>query len=112
MQREGNHFPAWVLDRIGTDVMLANRIALGPGLEPPRFRWVAFVDALMLPLDSRAEAARTPDTRSLYPRETTLLHRYMHDIGVAALPPTLDEYVANVVVPHARDVSVTVALSR
>ena len=99
MQREGVHFPGWVLDRVGTEVMLANRIALGPGLAPPRFRWVAFVDALMLPLDTRAEAMRTPDTRSLYPREATLLRRYLHDLGVSALPPTLDAYVARVVVP-------------
>ncbi|HET7564264.1 MAG TPA: hypothetical protein VFJ96_04670 [Gemmatimonadaceae bacterium] len=98
-QQQGEHFPDWVLDHIGTQVMLANRIALGPGLEPPRFRWVSFVDALMLPLDTRAEAARTPDTRALYPLEAKLLHRYLHDLGVAALPRTLDAYVATVVVP-------------
>ncbi|HEY5085900.1 MAG TPA: hypothetical protein VII66_00950, partial [Gemmatimonadaceae bacterium] len=88
-QREGEHFPAWVLDQIGTDVMLANRIALGPGLAPPRFRWVSFVDALMFPLDTRAEAMHTPDTQSLYPKEATLLRRYLHDLGVSALPRTL-----------------------
>ena len=98
-QKQGAHFPEWVLDRIGTQVMLANRIALGPGLEPPRFRWVSFVDALMLPLDTRAEATRTPDTRALYPLEAKLLHRYLHDLGISALPPTLDAYVARVVVP-------------
>ncbi|HWG53921.1 MAG TPA: hypothetical protein VN677_11565 [Gemmatimonadaceae bacterium] len=103
VQREqGQHFPSWVLDQTGTDVMLANRIALGPGLEPPRFRWVAFVDALMLPLDTRAEAARTPDTRALYPLEATLLRRYLHDLGVAGLPRTLDAYVAGVVLPTLR----------
>lgn len=101
-QREGAHFPEWVLDQIGTQVMLANRIALGPGLEPPRFRWVSFVDALMLPLDTRTEAARTPDTRSLYPKEATLRRRYMHDIGISTLPRTLDAYVGNVVVPTLR----------
>lgn len=99
MRDERERFPAWVLDRAGIDVMLANRIALGPGLEPPRFRWVAFDDALMLPLDTRVEAARTPDTRSLYPKETALLRRYLHDLGIAALPRTLDGYVARVVVP-------------
>src|SRR5919202_5134106 len=79
--------------------MLANRIALGPGLAPPRFRWVSFADALMLPLDTRAEAARTPDTRSLSPREAALLRRYLRDLGVAAVPPTLDAYVRTVVTP-------------
>ena len=98
-QREGDRFPAWVLDRAGIDVMMANRIALGPGLAPPRFRWVAFDDALMLPLDTRAEAARTPDTHSLYPKESKLLRRYLHDLRLAALPASLDAYVARVVVP-------------
>jgi hypothetical protein len=98
-QREGDRFPSWVLDQAGIDVMMANRIALGPGLAPPRFRWVAFDDALMLPLDTRAEAARTPDTRSLYPKESRLLRRYLRDLGLTALPRSLDAYVARVIVP-------------
>ncbi|HEX6809406.1 MAG TPA: hypothetical protein VF118_15575 [Gemmatimonadaceae bacterium] len=97
-QREGMRFPSWALDQAGIDIMMANRIALGPGLEPPRFRWVAFDDALMLPLDTRAEA-RTPDTRSLYPKESKLLRRYMRDLGVATLPRSLDAYIARIVVP-------------
>lgn len=96
---QGTGFPARALDRAGIQVMLANRIAMGPGLEPPRFRWVPFDDALILPLDTRREAARTPDTRSLYPKEAALLGRYLRDLGVGALPPTLDAYVARVVVP-------------
>jgi predicted TIM-barrel fold metal-dependent hydrolase len=79
--------------------MFANRIALGPGLTEPRFRWVAFDDALMLPLDTRAEAARTPDTRSLYPKEAALLRRYMHDLQVDKMPVTLDEYVSAILQP-------------
>ena len=95
----GAHFPEWALDQAGVDIMLANRVAMGAGLEPPRFRWVTFVDALMLPLDTRVEAAQTPDTRSLYPKEATLLRRYLRDLHVAQLPPTLDGYVRDVVVP-------------
>jgi len=98
-KEQGIRSPEWALDRAGIDVMLANRISLGAGLAPPRFRWVAFDDALMLPLDSRAEAARTPDTRSLYPREAALLHRYLRDLGVAALPASLEDYVKVVLVP-------------
>jgi predicted TIM-barrel fold metal-dependent hydrolase len=96
---QGQHFAEWALDQSGIDVMMANRIALGPGLAPPRFRWISFVDALMLPLDVSGEAARTPDTRPLYPREARLLQRYMRDINVRALPATLDDYVRTVVAP-------------
>jgi hypothetical protein len=93
----GQRFPEWALDQAGIDVMMSNRIAMGPGLAAPRFRWVAFVDPLMLPLDVSAEAARTPDTRSLYPREARLLRRYMGDLNLKSLPATLDEYVRVVV---------------
>jgi hypothetical protein len=96
---KGQQFPAWVLDQAGIDVMLANRIAMGPGLASPRFRWIAFVDPLMLPLDTRNEATRTPDVKPLYPREAKLLQRYLRDINVRSLPATLDEYVRAVVAP-------------
>ena len=100
MQRsQGTRFPEWVLDQAGIDVMMSNRIAMGPGLAPPRFRWIAFVDPLMLPLDVRGEATRTRDTRPLYPREAKLLARYLRDISVRALPATLDGYVSGVIVP-------------
>ena len=99
IRERGLRFPEWALDQAGIDVMLANRIAMGPGLAPPRFRWVTFVDALMLPLDTRREAARSPDTRSLYPEEAALLRRYMRELGVAKLPSTLDAYVASIVTP-------------
>jgi uncharacterized protein len=101
-QERGEAFPAWALDRAGIDVMLANRIRPGPGLLPPRFLWVPFDDALLFPLDTRLEAARTPDTRSLYPKEVALLRRYLHDLGLAALPLTLDAYVTAVVIPTLR----------
>jgi predicted TIM-barrel fold metal-dependent hydrolase len=95
----GDAYPAWALDRAGIDVMLANRITVGPGLTSPRFRWVAFDDALLLPLDTRLEGARTPDTRSLYAKESVLLKRYMRDLSVTTVPPTLDEYIGRVLRP-------------
>lgn len=96
---QGQRFAEWALDRAGIEVMMANRIALGPGLAPPRFRWVSFVDPLLFPLDVSGEASRTPDTRSLYPREAKLLQRYLRELGLRTLPPLLDEYVRAVVAP-------------
>jgi predicted TIM-barrel fold metal-dependent hydrolase len=97
VRSRGQAFPEWVLDQTGIDIMMANRISMGPGLSPTRFKWISFVDPLMLPLDVRGEAARTPDVRPLYPREAKLLQRYLRDLGVKALPATLDEYVRTVV---------------
>ena len=98
MQKQGDQFPTWVLDRLHIQVMLANRVSMGPGLTPPRFHWVSFVDPLMLPLDIRGEAERTPDTKSLYPLEATLLKRYLRDLGLKAIPATLDRYQRDVIV--------------
>ncbi len=97
-QEQGDHFPAWVLDQLGTEYMLANRIAMGRGLDPQRFLWVPFDDALMLPLDPTA-MMETPDRHFFYGRESMLLKRYMGDLHVAQLPPTLDQYLAQVVTP-------------
>jgi len=99
LTERAERFPVWALDRAGIDVMFANRIATGPGLDPPRFRWVPFDDPLLFPLDTRGEAATTPDRRSLYPREAALLARYLRDLGAGAVPPTLASYIATVVVP-------------
>jgi predicted TIM-barrel fold metal-dependent hydrolase len=77
--------------------MLEKRIAMGAGLAPPRFRWIAFVDPLLFPLDTRNEATRTPDARVLYPRESRLLQRYLHDLNVKTLPTSLDGYVRAIV---------------
>lgn len=96
---QGDKFPTWVLDKIGTEVMLASRVAMGPGLEPPRFRWVSFVDALMLPLSIKAEAKVSPDREKFYPHQEALLKRYMADLKVKSLLPTLDAYLKTVVTP-------------
>ena len=93
----GQRFPEWALDRAGIQIMMSNRIVMGAGLPAARFKWISFVDPLMLPLNNRNEATRTPDTRPLYPREEKLLQRYLRDLGLRTLPVTLDAYVKDVV---------------
>jgi len=99
LREQGPKYSTWALDRAGVDVMLGNRVVMGPGLDAPRFRWVSFVDPLLFPLDLSGEATTTPDARVLYPRETKVLKRYMGDIGVTAIPSTLDAYVSTIVLP-------------
>lgn len=95
-REQGTRFPEWVLDRIGTEVMIANRIAMGPGLTPPRFRWASYADPLMLPLSTAAERT-SPDYRALYPLEERLLRRYLGDLHLTKIPATLDTYLRAVV---------------
>jgi hypothetical protein len=96
------HYPAWVLDRAGIGAMLANRVALGPGVEPPRFRWVPYADALLFPLDNSAMAAASPDRRQFFALEDKLRGRYLQQAGLAHMPPTLDGYLTRLVLPTLR----------
>ena len=99
MKEQGDNFPNWVLDQLGIESELANRVALGRGLAPPRFRWVSFDDALLLPLNNSSVANETPDRKFFYSREEMLLKRYLKDLSLSALPPTLEEYMSKVVTP-------------
>ena len=95
-QQMGDNFPTWVLDQLGIEYMLANRVAMGRGLDPKRFLWVPFDDALMLPFDTQA-MVDTPDRKFFYQREAMLQKRYLDESGLSALPASLDEYVVKVV---------------
>ena len=86
MQEQGDNFPNWVLDQLGIETELANRVAMGRGLQPPRFRWVPFDDALMYPLKNSALASETPDRKFFFQRESMLLRRYLKDVDRDVLP--------------------------
>jgi hypothetical protein len=79
--------------------MFANRIAMGRGLLPPRFRWVPFDDALMYPLNNDGLKAENPDRRFFFEREEILLGRYLKNLGLNTTPSTLDEYLKTVITP-------------
>lgn len=96
-REQGDNYPAWVLDRLGIETMLANRVAMGQGLTPPRFRWVSYVDALVFPLNNDAAKRRNLDYRAFYPAEERLLKRYLTDAGSSGLPSTFKEYLSGVV---------------
>ena len=97
--REGQHYATWVLDQAGIETMLANRVAMGSGIEPPRFRWVPYADALLFPFNNAVLAEATPDRAQFFPLEDRLRAKYLHDLGLASMPPTLSAYLQTVVTP-------------
>jgi uncharacterized protein len=99
-QEQGDNYLNWVLDQLGIESELANRIALGRGLTPPHFRWVPFDDALLFPLSNNQLAQASPDRKFFFSREDMLLARYRKDVGVAAQPNSLDDYLKSVVTPE------------
>lgn len=99
LQGKGAGYPAWVLDQMSVEVMLANRVEMGKGIEPPRFRWVPFADALLFPLNNSKLAGETPDRKAFFSDEDTLLRRYLKAANLEAPPPSFSEYLARVVTP-------------
>jgi predicted TIM-barrel fold metal-dependent hydrolase len=97
LKEHGDGYSAWVLDKLGIETMLANRVAMGRGLVSPRYRWVSFVDALMVPLSNEAARRSNPDYRVFYVGEQKLLKRYLSESGLSAMPTTLEGYTKRVV---------------
>ncbi len=98
----GDNYYDWVLQKSGVDVVLANRVEMTPALKPPHFRWVPYADALLFPLTNDGLRTSTPDRRELFRMEEELRQRYWQQVGIAQLPPTLDEYLEKVVRPILR----------
>jgi predicted TIM-barrel fold metal-dependent hydrolase len=92
----GQEYATKVLDQLGIDIMLANRVAMGPGMPPSRFLWVPFADALMYPL-ANDELIRNSDHKAFFPLEEKLLKRYYAESGVESKLATLEEYLNKVV---------------
>ena len=98
-RQQGENYSTYILDKANIGIMLANRVAMGTGVQPPRFRWVPYVDALLFPLDNSGLAAATPDRQQFFPLEDALRKKYLQQVGLKALPSTLDAYLKQLVTP-------------
>lgn len=94
MRQRGDRYPAWVLDQLKIGVMLANRVSMGRGMDPARFKWVPYGDPLMYPLNNERLGSRDPDRKAFFGAEGQLLKRFLAEGGAQTLPATLDEYLA------------------
>jgi predicted TIM-barrel fold metal-dependent hydrolase len=99
MAAHANNPQGWVLEKAGIATVLANRLALAPEMKAPLVRWVPYEDALLFPLDDTALKSVNPDRAALFQMAEELRARYYQQAGVMSAPPTLDEYVKNVVRP-------------
>ncbi len=98
-REQGEKYATYILDRANIGTELANRVAIGTGVQPPRFRWVPYVDALLFPLDNSGLAAATPDRAQFFPLEDKLRAQYLQQANLKSLPPTLDLYLSKFVTP-------------
>jgi len=83
-----------ILDQLGIETSMANRVAMAPYLDPARFKWVFFVDCFMFPFDNSALAARNTDEAVYMPLQTKLRLQYAQQLGIQALPATFAAYLS------------------
>src|SRR5208282_4916580 len=83
-----------ILDQVGIETAVANRVSMPSFLQPDRFRWVFFVDAFLFPLNNQELAAKNPDLQLNVPLEEKLLQRYLTQAGRKQLPGNFTDYLA------------------
>src|SRR5215510_3256619 len=81
-QHAGAAYFNMILDRLGIETSMANRVAMAPYLDPARFKWVFFVDCFMFPFDNSTLAARNTDEAVYMPLQTKLRLQYAQQVGV------------------------------
>lgn len=89
----GDRYPAWVLNKLNTDIMLANRVSMGKSLPGDRFKWVPFADMFLFPLNNDSYFRLDPDHRAYAGSEERLLHKTYTEAGLTLPPATFDEYL-------------------
>jgi uncharacterized protein len=99
-REQADNYPTWVLDKIGVEAMLANRVVMDRSLPVPRFRWVPYVDALMFPLSNEEVRKARPDLVTSYGSLERLLKTHLTDLGLSRLPPSLEGYLTRVGYPY------------
>jgi uncharacterized protein len=89
----GKDYMSKILDLVGIQVGVANRVAMDYLEGNPRFRWVVFVDPFMFPFNNR-DLAINPDRAVYFPIQEKAFHRYMGQLGLSQLPADFAGYEA------------------
>jgi uncharacterized protein len=92
-QQAGYGYFDGILDRLNIEAAVANRVRMGPYLDPKRFRWVFFADSLLFPLNNQAFLARNEDLAIYVPLQEKKLHFELAQEGQISLPANLADYL-------------------
>lgn len=87
----GKEYLSKMLDKVGIQVSVANRVAMDYLENNPRFRFVFFVDPFMFPFDNK-DLTINPDRAVFFPIQEKALHRYLAQAGLEGLPADLTGY--------------------
>ena len=92
-QYAGTAYFDMLLDKLNFERGVANRAMMADYLDPKRFAWVFFVDSFMWPFDNSKERARNGDQQVYIPLQEKMLHRWMQQEKVSALPANFADYL-------------------
>jgi hypothetical protein len=83
-----------ILDKLGIETSVANRITMSADLDPARFKWVFYVDSVLFPFDTSGLAARNTDQAAFMPNQAKLQQRFRQQAGLSSAPADLAGYLA------------------
>ena len=83
-----------ILDLLGIETSVANRITMSADLDPARFKWVFYIDPVLFPFDNSGLAARNTDQAAFMPNQTRLAQRFRQQAGLTSRPADLAGYLA------------------
>ena len=92
-KQKGDLYPVWILNHTDTEIMLANRVAMGRGLPNDRFKWVPFVDMFLFPLNNSAIKQKDPEHDAFMRNEEKLLEGYLDADQLKSPPLGLEDYL-------------------
>ena len=92
-QYPGTAYFNMLLDKMNLERGVANRAMMADYLDPKRFAWVVFVDSFMWPFDNAKERARNGDQQVYIPLQEKMLHRWMQQEKISALPASFGDYL-------------------
>jgi hypothetical protein len=91
--QEGVRYFDNILDKLGIETAIANRVAMPPYLDRQRFLWAFFVDSLLFPFDNRHIRGENADEQVYIPLQEKKLRRELAQAGLKQLPESLDGYL-------------------
>jgi uncharacterized protein len=92
-QYPGTAYFNMLLDKMNLERGVANRAMMADYLDRKRFAWVFFVDSFMWPFDNAKERARNGDQQVYIPLQEKMLHRWMEQEKISALPASFGDYL-------------------
>lgn len=93
-REQGKQYFDHILDKVGIETAIANRVAMPDYLDRKRFLWAFFVDSFLFPFDNTRIRERNVDEQVFIPLQEKLLKRELRQAGLASIPDSFNGYLA------------------